>query len=501
MSKKSKLLFHNNEWSFDTIHKTWDVVRKIGIDKYGLDFYEPRFELIDFDGMLNAYSTNAMPNLYSHWSFGRNYVEEYNKYKDTQSLAFEVVINSNPSICYLMDSNTATTQALVIAHAAVGHSSFFKNNHMFKTHTNADTIIAFLARSSARIKEMEVKYGIEEVEGVIDLLHSLRNYSFDKHTMKKLTPKQRAQEAKELSEARDKYYDKILDVSLEKAVANSQNEAFKRIKEEEDYYFGFGEQHPIEENVLKFIMQNSIDIPSWERELIGIFLEVNQYFYPQMHTQLMNEGWASFWHYTIMNDLYTEGYIDESSYFEFVQLHCSVLRQPSVKEGYMHLNPYKLGFDMYQDIKRISMEPTEEDHRWFPDWAGNGDWLSTIKFAMKTYKDESFISQYLSPKVIRDYKFMVVEHDFDRRMIEVIGDHTEQYYNRIVNLVSKRYDLFDKIPTIGVSFSETSKASLNLYIEPDQNGKQLTQRTTRDLVSTVSALWHGNVELCVGRTR
>ena len=137
-----------------------------------------------------------------------------------------------------------------------------------------------------------------------------------------------------------------------------------------------------------------------------------QYFYPQRQTQVMNEGWATFWHYTIMQTLYDEGLLADSFLLEVLHSHTNVLTQPGFDSPYYSgsLNPYALGFAMYRDIRRICEEPTEEDRRWFPDIAGS-DWLKTLDFAMRNFKDESFIQQFLSPKVIRDFRLFCLIDD------------------------------------------------------------------------------------------
>src|SRR5690606_34671381 len=142
----------------------------------------------------------------------------------------------------------------------------------------------------------------------------------------------------------------------------------------------------------------------WQREVMRIVRKIAQYFYPQRQTQVMNEGWATFWHYTLLNHLYDEGKVTDGFMMEFLQSHTSVIYQPPFdSDWFSGINPYALGFAMMQDIRRMCENPTEEDRRWFPDIAGS-DWLETLKFAMRTFKHESFILQYLSPRVIRDRK-------------------------------------------------------------------------------------------------
>ena len=180
-----------------------------------------------------------------------------------------------------------------------------------------------------------------------------------------------------------------------------------------------------QENILYFIEKNAPLLEPWQREVIRIVRKIAQYFYPQRQTQVMNEGWATFWHYTLLNDLYDEGLVNDGFMMEFLQYHTSVVYQPSFDSPYYSgINPYALGFAMYRDIRRICEDPTDEDRRWFPDIAGS-DWLATLKFAMKSFKDESFILQFLSPKVIRDLKLFSILDDDQKDDLLVAAIHDE----------------------------------------------------------------------------
>ncbi len=481
--KKHKPICPSGDWGIAELEATWEVVQEINESKYKIDHFPARFELISFEGMLSAYSTVALPGLYDHWSFGKSYVEESNKYRETQNLAFEVVINSNPSICYLMDSNSFATQALVIAHASIGHSGFFKNNHMFKTHTRADTILPFIKRSSDRIREIEEEIGEFRVECIIDACNTIKYNSYDKYHTKKLTDKEIKAKEKEAHEAMERQSDKVLDFTVK------ENPMY--VTDFEDDGIGW---YKADSNILKFIKENSINAEPAERELMGIMLEINQYLFPQVHTQLMNEGFASFTHYHIMKAMYSMGYITEGQYWEFVRLHCSVLNQRGITEGGSTINPYKLGFDMYSDIKRMCLEPTEEDKKWFPELAGNPDWVSEIKRAAYGYKDESFISQYLSPKVIRDYKFLSVKYDFDKQNINVEDTHDDIGYNRIITSLSNQYDFFNKVPELVAITCNGEKEILNIHAYETET-KNLDGGSMDDVKKHIALLWAGPVEM------
>ena len=135
----SKLLYTGSEWDLPLIEAMWATIEDIGRNTFGLDPYEPQIEIITSEQMLDCYSSVAMPIMYNHWSFGKTFLQNEKQYvKGIQGLAYEVVINTNPCIAYLMENNTATLQALVLAHASVGHSHFFKNNYLFKGWSNLE---------------------------------------------------------------------------------------------------------------------------------------------------------------------------------------------------------------------------------------------------------------------------------------------------------------------------------------------------------------------------
>ncbi len=126
---------------------------------------------------MDAYSSVGMPINYTHWSFGKKFIETEQRYKHgQQGLAYEIVINSNPCIAYLMEENTITMQALVMAHACYGHNSFFKNNYLFRSWTDASSIVDYLLFARHYISECEERYGVEEVEKLLDSCHALMNY-------------------------------------------------------------------------------------------------------------------------------------------------------------------------------------------------------------------------------------------------------------------------------------------------------------------------------------
>ncbi|MGL5163323.1 MAG: SpoVR family protein, partial [Plesiomonas shigelloides] len=190
------------DWTFNLLeqyHQEIDRVAKL----YRLSTYPNQIEIITAEQMMDAYSSIGMPINYNHWSFGRKFIETEQNYKHGyMGLAYEIVINSNPCIAYLMEENTITMQALVIAHACYGHNSFFKNNYLFKSWTDASSIIDYLLFAKHYISDCEEKYGVDEVEKILDSCHALMNYGVDRY---KRPQKISLQEEKARQKNREEY--------------------------------------------------------------------------------------------------------------------------------------------------------------------------------------------------------------------------------------------------------------------------------------------------------
>ena len=175
-------LWTNNEWTFDLLKDTWTEIEKIGVGEMGLNLYPNQFEIISSEQMLDAYSSIGLPVYYKHWSFGKRHAHDSESYKTGASgLAFEIVINSNPCINYLMEDNTMTTQALVMAHAGVGHNWFFKNNYMFKDWTDASSIVDYLIFAKDYIEKVEQREGTQTVERFLDSCHALSEHGVNRY--------------------------------------------------------------------------------------------------------------------------------------------------------------------------------------------------------------------------------------------------------------------------------------------------------------------------------
>jgi hypothetical protein len=133
-----------SDWSFELIERYHGAIAATA-ERFGLDTYPNQLEVISAEQMMDAYASVGMPVNYRHWSYGKEFLATERRYRRGQmGLAYEIVINANPCISYLMEENTTAMQALVIAHAAYGHNSFFKGNYLFGMWTDAGSIIDYL---------------------------------------------------------------------------------------------------------------------------------------------------------------------------------------------------------------------------------------------------------------------------------------------------------------------------------------------------------------------
>ncbi len=439
-----KLLFEEADWNFDTLGRIYDAIAEIGLGELGLNIYRPRIEVITTEQMLDAYASTGMPLFYRHWSFGKQFVRNETLYrKGWQGLAYEIVINSNPCVVYLLEENTATMQALVIAHAAFGHNHFFKNNYVFKQWTDADGILDYLSFAKNYIAECEERYGASEVERVLDAAHALQNQGIHRYPGKRMIDL-RSEERRERE--RREHGERLFN-DLWRTVPDQGKKARKRSeRDRRRALLGLPE-----ENILYFLEKTAPRLKPWQREVIRIVRLIAQYFYPQRQTKMMNEGCATYVHYQIMQRLLEQGQISEGAYFEFLHSHTNVVAQPDFDDRrYYGINPYALGFAMMKDIERICMNPSSEDRQWFPEIAGNDNPTETLKDIWANYRDESFVSQFLSPQIIRKLGLFLVVDDHKEKDLAVNAIHNERGYLKVRRALARHYDVSRHDPDIQI---------------------------------------------------
>jgi spore cortex formation protein SpoVR/YcgB (stage V sporulation) len=365
-------LFEDSEWDFDKLRRAYDAIEEIAVGELGLDTYPNQIEVITSEQMLDAYASIGLPLMYRHWSFGKRFAREESLYRHgLMGLAYEIVINSNPCISYIMEENSMPMQTLVVAHAAFGHNHFFKNNYLFRQWTDAGGILDYLAFARDFISHAEERYGVEAVERVLDAAHALMDHGVHRYAK---PPKLNLGEERKREQERRQFFETHYDDVWRTALFGDEKPDIDAAAAAKKFAEMRKQLRLPEENLLYFIEKRAPRLEPWQRELVRIVRHISQYFYPQKQTKLMNEGCATFVHYTIVNRLHEKGLISDGALLEILHSHTSVVTQPDFDDPrYNGINPYALGFAMMRDIKRICIEPTDEDREWFPDFAGNND--------------------------------------------------------------------------------------------------------------------------------
>jgi len=476
-----KYLSEGAEWTFDLLRVYDAEIARIA-QGYKLTTYPNQIEVINAEQMMDAYASSGMPVGYHHWAFGKQFLNIEKSYnRGDMGLAYEIVINSDPCVCYLMEENTMAMQALVIAHAGYGHNSFFKNNYLFRSWTSADSIIDYLLFARNYIEECETRYGITAVEDILDSCHALMHQGVDRY---KRPAKISLAEEKRRQHEREEY------------LQSQVNELWRTIPKAERLKDAKKEHFPSEpqENLLYFFEKNSPLLEPWQREIIRIVRKIAQYFYPQRQTKIMNEGWASFWHFNILNDMYAQGLIPEGYILEILQSHTNVIYQPPFDSPHFSgINAYSLGFGIWNEIRRICEQATEEDKQWFPDLV-HSNWIESVHSAMENFKDESFIAQYLSPKLIRDMRLFSVLDDDHKNELEISAIHDDEGYQLIRQKLSEQYNLSIIEPNIQV-YNVNLRGDRMLTLRHIQQNRQPLGQSTDEMLKHIYRLWGFPVHL------
>lgn len=504
------------DWTPELLEAVWREIEIIAVEELelipGRDLYTNQFEIVSAEQMLDAYSSIGLPVHYNHWSFGKDFMQQAKQYeKGRMGLAYEMVINSNPCINLLMEENLAYMQTMVMAHAGVGHNAVFANNVYFKEWTQAGSIIDYMLFARDYIQHCEERYGLREVEQVLDAAHSLASHGIDKFKRKHRPKLSEEARLKKLM-AEDERRQRELDIILQKTTIVDEDKDPLALGDDEAYL------EDDEENLLYYIMKQSPNLERWKREILRIVYKVNQYFSPQGPTKTLNEGMATFCHHYIMERLEEKGIITSDAFMAYLQSHSGVIFQPTYDSRYYSgPNPYALGFAILRDLKRICeggewshrgkgskwIPITDEDRRWFPELIGRR-WQDVIKEAAFEHRDDSFIMQYLSPKVIRDLKLFTVSisyggDDTDDNPLAasaVVSEiHDDIGYANIRTALARSKERVNYVPQIVVEGADL-EGDRTLYLRYDQYmDRELDEDDAEEVLSYLDSLWGYKVQL------
>lgn len=436
-----KATLHRQEWDADYIRQGWEVIKQIS-DQYNWDTYDIQFEILDPEQFMAKTTTTGLPFSYAHWSFGKEFLSEMEEYKNgvkhgdriyAKGLPYEMVINSDPSICYLNSHNSPCMQLIVTAHACSGHVHFFKNNYLFKQHTQPKHIVNYMEYARQYIADCEEKHGAYKVEAVLDIAHTLANLSvFKTDRSKKSNLSARDKDIIRLKHKRDNFNE----ITDQKPSLTSDIGIFE------------------EENILYYAEKRS-NHADWVKEIFRIVRNIEQYFYPQGRTKLINEGFAQFTEHTIMNELYDRGFITVGYMLEYIQDNGGVMYQADStgkkrsngQLDFHSINPYYLGYQLMKDIKRMCVMPTDEDKYYMSHIAGR-NWVDVINGCVSDFNDESAILQFLSPHLIKKLRMFHLHttEELDHYLIKEI--HGDSGWQDIRNTLSDQYNIARYTPDI-----------------------------------------------------
>ncbi|MGH9760295.1 MAG: SpoVR family protein, partial [Blastocatellia bacterium] len=354
----------------DKVERIWDIATR----QFGLDPFPVNFEIVPATVMYEI-GSYALPGRYSHWTFGKAYNRMKMMYDFGLSKIYEVVINSNPSYGFLLETNSITQNALVIAHV-LGHVDFFKNNVYF-SRTNR-RMVDSAALHARRMAEYEYKYGRKVVEELLDSVLSIEEHVDPNFFIRR---EDREKDRKETNKSGRKPEGRYDDLFTQDEKGLSESKEFDFDGDEKSKT----EQDLPEKDLIYFIMKNSPVLEDWQRDTMSMIHQEMEYFIPQMQTKIMNEGWASIWHSRIMREMD----LPTNEYLEFAELHAGVV---SPHKG--QLNPYYLGYKIFEDIEKRWDNPTNEDRERFGRVGGEG--REKMFEVRELENDISFLRNYLT---------------------------------------------------------------------------------------------------------
>lgn len=437
------------------VQEIWDVATT----RFGLDPFPVRFEVVPATVMYEV-GSYALPGRYSHWTFGKAYHRMKTMYDFGLSKIYEVVINSNPSYGFLLETNSLVQNKMVIAHV-LGHIDFFKNNAYF-LRTNR-RMVDEAALHARRMAEYEFKYGRKVVEEFLDAVLSVEEHIDPNFFIKR---QQRDDKREEKQLRRETKYDDLF--FGEESASEGADEGETGYKSSLD--------EPVKDLVW-FIMENSPVLEDWQRDIMSMLHDEMEYFVPQMQTKIMNEGWASFWHSRIMRELD----LPTDEYLEFAGLHSSVV---SPHKG--QLNPYYLGYKIFEDIERRWDNPTDEERDALGRKTGEG--RSKIFEVRELDNDISFLRNYLTEELCEELDMFVYEL-VDEEEWTVSEKRWEKVRDQLVaNMTNFGF------PYIVVADGDYDR-NRELYLQHRYEGVELDLKYARKTLEAVYKLWGRDVHL------
>jgi stage V sporulation protein R len=390
----------------------------------GLDFYETCFEMLDYKMMNQIAAYDGFPVRYPHWRFGMEYERLSKSYNYGLHRIYEMVINNDPCYAYLLASNLLVDQKLVIAHV-YGHCDFFKNNYWFSP-TNRK-MLNEMANHAARVRRHVARHGRDDVEEFLDYCLSLDNL-IDGHSVgirrrpeRKFEEEERPQLVRRLpaNDYMDSYINPPEFLAEQQRRLNEEHAQIKQMPPEP------------EQDVLLFLLEHA-PLENWQYDILDIVREEAYYFVPQRQTKVLNEGWASFWHTTMMTQT---DILDPNEIIDYADHHSGTV---AVQPG--RLNPYKLGLELLRDIEdrwnrgafgsEYENCTSMEERRNWDRQLGLG--RQKIFEVRRIYNDIGFLDEYLTEEFAREHRLFTFAYNRYSEQYEIASREFAEIKRRLL---------------------------------------------------------------------
>jgi len=430
---------------------------------FGLDPYPQEFEICDQEQMLGYMVYSGMPSHYPHWSYGKNYEKLKTLYNyGVSGLPYEMVINSDPSIAYLMRDNSLLLQVLTIAHV-YGHNDFFKNNFTFKSTRAEFTVETFKAHADRVRRYVEdPSIGLEKVERLLDAAHALSLQCRRNLAVRKETPEE--EQRRRLEES------------------SPAEDPFRSIHRRQEYVAPDLNKVPLypEEDILIFIRDHNPHFSDWEKDLLTIAHEEAQHFIPQVETKIMNEGYASYWHKRVLEALE----LPQGMQIEFLVRHNQVLSP--VAGG---INPYHLGMKIWEDIERRWDHPTPEAEKEYGPRKKSG--REKVFEVREVERDSSFLRRYLTEELIRELNLFEYQSRGGERVVSRVAD--EENWREIKETLIRNVGT-GTVPQIKIEDADYNN-NRALFLRHHHDGRDLQLEYAEKTLQYLHQLWRREVIL------
>jgi len=443
--------------------EAWNERILAAAKEFGLDPHPQEFEICDHEQMLAYTVYSGMPSHYPHWSYGKNYEKLKTLYDyGVSGLPYEMVINSNPCIAYLMRDNSLLLQVLTMAHV-YGHNDFFKNNFTFQPTRAEFTVETFKAHADRVRRYVEdPSLGLEKVERLLDAAHALSLQCRRNLAIRKQTPAEEQQRR------------------LEESMPSE--DPFQSIHRRQEYVVPDLNKVPLypEEDILIFVRDHNPHFSDWEKDLLTIAHEEAQYFIPQIETKIMNEGYASFWHKRILEALE----LPQGMNLEFLVRHNQVLSP--IAGG---INPYHLGMKVWEDIERRWGHPTAEEEKEYGPKKKSGK--EKVFEVREVERDNSFLRRYLTEELIRELNLFEYQSRGGEKVVSRVAD--KDNWREIKETLIRNVGM-GTVPEIKIEDADYNN-NRTLFLKHCHDGRDLHLEYAEKTLRYLHQLWRREVIL------